>query len=171
MWQCDYRHAQLREETLRPRSRTRLQAWRQHSGVTLPIITLRRLPPSLWSFSERNKRWWKFQKDKITNWKWQLSPPSFIRNRHVVSVPLWAHFHAHSLSFYRDQVSHFPTKPVRYIWNLCISRFQMHFIEIPAFVEFSTHSFCMPQKQNTHSRGFCRSRAVQVQLWACLDRL
>lgn len=111
MWQCDYTHSQLREKTLRPHTHTRLQAWCQHSGVTLPIITLRRPPLSLWSFSERNERRWKFQKDKITNWKWQLSPPSLIWNRPAVSVPLTAHFHTHSQSLYRDQVSQFGVFP------------------------------------------------------------
>lgn len=114
-------------ESLRPHTRTRLQAWRQHSGVTLPIITLRRLPLSLSSFSERNKRRGKFQKDKIPNWKWQISPPSFIQNRPAVSVSLWAHFHTHSQSLYTDQVSRFHTKPVCCICSLYISRFHMHF--------------------------------------------
>ncbi len=139
-------------ESLQPHSRTRLQAWRQHSGVTLPIITLRCLPLSLWSFSERNKRRGKFQKDKIPNWKWQISPPSFIQNRPAVSVLLWAHFHTHSQSLYTDQVSLFPLNlyvaSAAYIFpdSTCI------FIEIPAIAPFPAYDFGTPQTKLPHRR-------------------
>lgn len=152
MWHCDYRHAQLREKSLRPHSRTRLQAWRQDSGVTLPIITLRRLLLSLWSFSERNKRRGKFQKDKITNWKWQISPPSFIQNRPAVSVPLWAHFHTHSQSLYIDQVSRFPTNLYDASATYAFPNSTCIFIEIPAIVPFPAYDFDTPQTELPHRR-------------------
>lgn len=65
-------------------------------------ITHNYTPPPASVSPELLQRWWNFQKDKITNWKWQLSPPSFIRNRPGVSVPLWALFHIHSVIIERS---------------------------------------------------------------------